>query len=237
MKPIETKNILLLMAIMLIISCGKGDDSENPDPDPDTNTTNMPGKAVATLPANGEPCSEYDAVVGDATKARIKFSWHGASKATSYILKIKEQETLVVDKTISGTSNFIILDKGKTYVWTVTAKNSDGETLSDTNSFTTPGEPIGNYVPYAAVITFSVDDMTDMASLSWVGSDQDTGTGNLSFDVLITENTNELILLEDVTQTSIADFSVVSHATYQIKIKTSDQYGSYSISILNHVYE
>lgn len=238
MKTLKN-SIVLLLTLGLIISCsdsggdsGEPNNNENPDP-----VVNVPAKPVAILPANGETCADYNSIGSDDSKAGIDFSWNKVTDAKTYILKVAKSETLVVNKELAGTSNYVILDKGETYNWTVTAKNSAGESISITNSFTTPGEPIGNYVPYAAVINFDINTDNDMASLSWVGNDQNDAVEDLTFNILVTEDDIELISLEDTTQTSVSDFNVIFNSTYKIEIKTTDASGSTSISVFNYTYQ
>lgn len=224
------KTICFSVGLGLLVSCGGG----NSDGDP---VVNLPAKPNLSLPANGENCSAYTVVASDNTKAEISFSWTGAAYATSYILVLTQAGTEVLKKEISTTSYKVILDKGKTYSWTVTAKNSDGVNASATNSFTTPGNPIGNYVPYTAVINFNINKSTSIASLSWIGKDEDSTTGELKYDIEIKKDNVVIQSLTNQTISSIADFAAVLNATYQIKINTIDKQGSYSTSIVTYTYE
>ncbi|WP_140485339.1 hypothetical protein [Flavobacterium sp. GSA192] len=231
MRIINIKTIFLFVGLGLIASCGSGGDS------PAEPEVKLPEKSILALPVNGETCSAFGVIANDDTKAEINFSWGAASHADSYILKITQAGNLVVNQTLSTTTHKAILDKGKTYSWTITAKNTDGENLSTTHSFTTPGKPIGNYVPYAAVINFNINSSTSMASLSWIGKDEDSNTNELKYDISIKEDNVSKVSLTNQTQTSLADFAVKLNSTYQIKINTIDKHGSYSSSVLNYTYE
>lgn len=224
------KTICFSVSLGLLVSCGGGSSDGEPK-------ENLPAKPNLSLPVNGENCSIYTVVASDNTKAEISFSWAGATYATSYALVVTQAGTEVVNKEISTTSYKAILDKGKTYSWTVTAKNKKGVNASTTNSFTTPGNPIGNYVPYAAVINFSVNATSSMASLSWVAKDEDSATTDLKYDIEIKKDNVVIQSLTNQTLTSIADFAAVLNATYQIKINTIDKQGSYSTSIVTYTYE
>ena len=226
------KTIGFFVGLGLLVSCGGGGSNSDGEP-----VVNLPEKPNLSLPANGENCSTYTVVASDNTKAEISFSWAAATYATSYVLVVTQAGTEVAKKEISTTSYKVILDKGKTYSWTVTAKNKDGVNASATNSFTTPGNPIGNYVPYAAVINFSVNSTTSMASLSWVGKDEDSATTDLKYDIEIKKDNVVIQSLTNQTVTSIADFAAVLNATYQIKINTIDKSGSYSTSIVTYTYK
>ncbi len=76
-----------------------------------------------------------------------------------------------------------------------------------------------------------------MASLSWVGKDEDSNASELKYDIEIKEDNAVLQSLTNKTQTSVADFVVKLNATYQIKITTIDKYGSYSSSVYTYTYQ
>ncbi|MEL1240949.1 hypothetical protein [Flavobacterium flavipallidum] len=231
MKIIHIKTTFLLIGLGLLVSCGGGGGGS------DTPPVNLPATPSLSLPANGEPCSSYTAVTNNTAKAEISFSWASAAYATSYTIVVTQAGTVVANQTVTTNSLKVVLDKGKTYSWTVTAKNNDGEKSSATYSFTTPGNPIGNYVPYAAVINFSVNSSNSMASLSWVGKDEDAATSELKYDIEIKKDNVVIQTLTNQTVTSIADFVAVLNSTYQIKVNTIDKYGSYSSSIVTYTYQ
>lgn len=228
MRIINIKTALLFIGLRLIFSCGGGSDSPN-EP-----VINLPEKATLALPLNGENCSDFKAVTNNDTKAEITFSWGASAHASSYILKITQSGTEIINQVLTTTTHKAVLDKGKTYSWTVTAKNSEGENLSATHSFTTPGNPVGNYVPYAAIINFNINNSTSMATLSWVGKDEDSNTSELKYDIEIKEDNNVLLSLTNQISTSVPDFLVKLNATYRIKINTIDKHGSFSSSIFSY---
>lgn len=233
MRIIDIKTIFLFTGLGLMVSCGGGSDSPA-EPEP---VVNIPVKSVLALPVNGELCSDFVVVAANDAKAEISFSWGVSTYATSYILKITQSGIEVLNTELSTTSYKAVLDKGKTYSWTITAKNSDGVNTSVTNSFTTPGKPIGNYVPYAAVINFNVNRDTSMATLSWVGKDEDSNANELKYDISIKEDNVSKVSLTNQTQTSITDFVLKLNSTYEIKINTIDKQGSYSTSLLTYIYQ
>ncbi len=232
MKIINIKTIFLFIGLGLLVSCGGGGSDS-----PAVPVVNLPGTPVLSLPINGETCSDYTVVASNTAKAEISFSWATTAYATSYVLVVTQSGTEVVNQEITTTSYKAVLDKGKTYSWTIKAKNKDGVKTSATNSFTTPGTPIGNYVPYAAVINFSINNSTRMASLSWAGKDEDSNASELKYDIEIKKDNTVIQSLTNQTQTSVADFGAILNSTYQIKIKTIDKKGSYSNSILTYIYQ
>ncbi len=224
------KTIFLFVSLGFLTSCGGGGGSS------EEQVVNLPEKPSLSLPANGENCSAYTVVASDNTKAEIGFSWNSAAYASSYVLVITQAGNTILNQTLTSTTYKTILDKGKTYSWTVTAKNNDGINTSATYSFTTPGNPIGNYVPYAAVINFSINSTSSMASLSWVGKDEDSVTADLKYDIEIKQDNTIIQSLTNQTVTSIADFAAVLNSTYQIKINTIDKQGSFSSSVYSYTY-
>lgn len=231
MKKIANRIILIATVVTFVFSCGGSDDSSS------DRVVNVPAKPILSLPVNGEMCATYTAVPSDDTKAEITFNWDAVSNATTYVLNITESGNSVASRTTSEVTYKVILQKGKTYSWTVTAKNKHGENTSVTNSFTTPGVPIGNYVPYAAVINFNVNNVTSMATLSWVGKDEDAVVTDLRYNVTVTEDANTLVSLEKTAQLSVPSFNAKLNSTYIIKVDTYDKLGSYATSTINYLYK
>ncbi|MFA9187081.1 hypothetical protein AAGV33_07495 [Flavobacterium sp. FBOR7N2.3] len=232
MRIINIKTIFLFIGLGLMVSCGSGGNDSPEEP-----VVNLPEKPALALPVNGETCSDFTVVANNDNKAEISFTWSATAHASSYVLKVTQSGTEITSQTLTGTNYKLILDKGKSYSWTVTAKNNDGENTSATHSFTTPGNPVGNYVPYAAVINFNVNSSTSMATLSWIGKDEDSNTNELKYDIEIKEDSNVLVSLTNQTATSVADFVAKLNSTYRIKINTIDKNGSYSSSVLSYTYQ
>ena len=86
-----TKSIIIsaiLVLTSLLFSCSGGSDSAK---EPITEEVNPPTKAVGTLPVNGEPCSDYEAVSGDDAVVSISFNWNAAQYAQNYELVVNQQ--------------------------------------------------------------------------------------------------------------------------------------------------
>ena len=152
---IEVTSLVFSMLILLV-SCSDGDGGGVSDDGPEP----PPAKAIGTLPANGEPCSDYEDVASDDSRVSVLFNWNVAQFADSYVLTVLEGSTEVFSNTFSTLSAKVELDRGKTYRWSVTSVNGDGQTGGDSNSFTTPGTPVGNFAPYTAEITVAFDQGT-----------------------------------------------------------------------------
>ncbi|WP_375325374.1 hypothetical protein [Flagellimonas sp. GZD32] len=218
--------------LILVSSCGGGGEGEQPLPEPEPEPiNNLPAKVIGTLPANGEPCSDYTEVSTDATKVVISFDWQTAEYTDNYELVITESSSEVFKDTYTDTNTQVELQRGKTYSWSVKSINEFGETTGDTYSFTTPGTPVGNFAPYAAEISIDFNTESMEASVSWVGSDEDGDA--LIFEVKVWENENLLIEEVDYTQESLELFAYIQEGSYTIEVVSKDPLGNFSISTMH----
>ena len=223
-KSILFQSITALLIIMLQ-SCGASGTGEEPP-----TQKSPPTKAVGVLPANGEPCSDYDEVSSEA-RALVLFGWNAAQLAQRYEVVVYENGNEAARQGTSALEAKIELDRGKTYTWEVIAINNDGETTSSTYSFTSPGIPIGNYAPYAAEITVEFDSVAMEMSISWVGSDEDGD--NLSYDVRVHEA--GVLIHESLGQsgTFLEPLPYIPITNYTIEVVSGDDQGSFSNSEIN----
>ena len=237
MIQLSKKHIIsfLVLLSILVFSCGDSGGGSDPDPNPNPDPEgNLPRKAQAILPANGEPCSEFEEVVGDPTKVLIFFEWSSAQLAQEYEIRIFAGQNQVFNESTASLESSTILDGGKSYTWYIIAKNTEGETQSDTFSFTTPGEPDGNYAPYAAQISLDYNSSTSEMSVSWVGGDEDGDS--LTYDVKVWE---EGVLIEDfteLTETSLDPITVFPIFEYRVEVISTDSFGDFSVSTVSLVY-
>ncbi|MEQ5790319.1 hypothetical protein J4E06_04590 [Muricauda sp. NFXS6] len=213
--------------VVLLSSCGGGDGGEQPSPEPEP-TNDLPMAVTGTLPANGEPCSDYEEVPSDESKVLIAFNWNEAQFADSYELAVLEGSSEIFKNTYSNVETQVELQRGKTYTWSVTAINEFGETSGSTYSFATPGIPLGNYAPYAAEISVDFDTETMEMSVSWLGKDEDGDT--LVYDVKVLENNNTLFEEVDYSTDSLGPIQFVSGETYVVEVISKDTSGNFSIS-------
>ncbi|MGW9687298.1 hypothetical protein [Flagellimonas sp. 2504JD1-5] len=223
-KSIMFKSIIGIFTIALF-SCGGGDGGGEEPPE---EQKNPPAKAVGTLPVNGEPCSDYEEVSNDDSKVLVAFKWNAAQLAQNYVLRIVEGSTEVFRNSLSVLETKVELERGKTYSWSLTSANSDGETVGDTYSFTTPGIPQGNFAPYAAGISIEFNTQNTELSISWVGSDEDGD--QLTYDVSVWENDIILVEENDYDQITIAPIIYQSGEDYSVEVVSKDTSGNFSIS-------
>lgn len=229
-KIIKGKVILLFVLIVGSSSCEKPKDA---DAVVEKTPFNTPDMAQGTLPENGESCADVEAVSGEPLKVAVLFQWTSSEFADDYELKVFESLNEIFSDTLASLEATVELDRGKSYFWSITAKNGDGETVSSTFSFTTPGEPIGNYVPYAAVITVEFNTTTSEMEVFWAGSDEDGDT--LMYDLVIKEDKKILMELSNLSTDSLDAIPFIPSSAYNIEVTSKDNFGNFSISKHNEI--
>ena len=226
MIEILKKNVLfLLMGIAVLNSC---EEPKDVDTVVEKEPTRIPSMVQGTLPKNGEPCSDVEVISGAPLKVSVLFQWTSAEFADDYELKVFESQNAIHAETLTSLEATVELDRGKSYSWSVSAKNGEGETVSDTFSFTTPGEPVGNYVPYAAVISVEFDVTASEMNVSWIGSDEDGDT--LIYDVSVKEDGNVLVEFTDLSADYLDSIPFVPTSSYEIEVICKDNFGNFSVS-------
>lgn len=216
--------LYFLLVLVLSSSCDKSTstDTEKQIEKP------LPTKPQGLLPLNGELCSVFESVANDESKASILFTWNASKNAVNYDLSVFEGSQEIDKITVGALEARVVLDKGKSYTWQVSAINETGVAQSDTYSFTTPGQSILNYAPYAAEIFMEFDTDNKLLNINWMGSDEDGDS--LVFDVQVTEN--EVLLFEETNleQQSLGALDYIENATYYVSVRTTDSFGNFSIS-------
>lgn len=215
---------LMVLVFVLFSSCDKGTSTETEK----QIDKPLPTKAQGTLPANGEPCSDFNPVPNDDSKVSVPFKWNASQNAINYDLSVLEGAQEVAKTTVGALETSVTLERGKTYSWTVTSKNETGTTVSDTYSFTTPGQALGNYAPYAAEIALDFDTDNQVFNVSWTAADEDGDS--LTYDVVILEG--ETVVQEELglTINTIEGIAYVNDTSYTVKIITKDVVGNFSVS-------
>tara|TARA_B100000949_G_scaffold235613_1_gene260463 strand:+ start:8301 stop:9017 length:717 start_codon:yes stop_codon:yes gene_type:complete len=221
---------LIFSMLILLVSCSDGGGSDDGPEPPPAQIETLPVKAIGTLPTNGETCSDYEEVVGDEFKVLVLFNWDAAQFAESYLLTILEGNSQVFNNSFTTLSTSVELDRGKTYTWSVTSINEDGQTNGDSYSFTTPGVPTGNFVPYTAEITVMFDEASSEMTVSWVGSDEDGDP--LTYDVKVFEEGMSIFESLDLAVSEIGPLSFKFNTDYGVEVISRDDSGSFSISTL-----
>jgi len=223
-----TNRILCLISLALIGACSKKDSNNNTNTNPPVNQQQNPTKATAVLPVNGDFCTDYSEIPGDSENIKVVFKWSSAQNTNSYRLQVFDSTTEVHSETSTNLETDVTLLRGKAYSWQITTINTDAETTSDTFSFTTPGEAITNYVPYAAEIEMTFDKSASTLTVSWVGDDEDNDT--IVYDITIKEGNVELVNEIDLTTNEYGPIDAIADMVYTVEVISKDPTGNISIS-------
>ena len=215
---------LLIILKVIFLSCADGKEDEDTPFDQNI----LPTKAMGVLPANGEPCSDYQEISDDDSKVLVDFRWNMAQFAKSYVLTISEGTALAFSNSLNTTQTNVTLNRGTTYTWWVTSVNDSGETAGDTYSFTTPGIPEGNFAPYAAEIEIEFDTSSLEMLVAWIGRDEEDDI--LKYDVVVKQGDDVLLEETDTSSTSLAPLNYINGTEYSVEVKSTDTSGSFSFS-------
>lgn len=223
------KKIVLLLATLLILSCGKKGSPGAPDPEP----IPAPGKTLLILPTANELC--LSGTVVSLTETNITFQWSAAANAESYEVTIKNLETNAVSsQTTNSTTLIVKLLRNTPYSWWVNSKSTKSTvtTASDTWRFFNAGFGVTAYAPYPAEITSptmaqAINAVGGKINLSWKGADVDNDIA--SYDVYLGTTTTPS-LISNVTTSYLNDVSVTPKTTYYWKVITKDSKGNTSDS-------
>ena len=208
---------------MVFWSCG-GDDDPPPPPE-----NQAPSTPTTIYPANNELCIDNE----------VNFQWNASTDpegdAITYLVEVSKSNSfspLEDSKTVSTTSTTITLDKGISFYWRVTAKDSKGlsSDTSSSNGFYTEGEGVSNYAPFSPVLVApnlneTIQETT--ANLQWTASDVDEDP--LKYDVYFgTQNppTNTVSSNQDATSYNA---TLNASTTYYWKIVAKDNNGGQTI--------
>lgn len=222
-KKFIRHSFIFFILIVIVSSCEEAATNELDDL-----SIELVGKPEGILPTNAETCSDFTEVEGEIDKAIIFFTWSAAANADNYLIEVIATGMVTSSATVNTTSTELILKKGTSYSWRITAKNDSSETQSDTFSFITPGEGTGNFAPYAADITMDFNAETSALVISWIGKDKDGDT--LTYDVFVKENDEIIIDDKDLTIVALSPIIAVAGATYVVQVTSKDSFGNFAIS-------
>lgn len=211
------------LILAFLFSCGGGSSDTPPEQGDE-----MPEKVIGSLPVNGEPCSDYEEVLGNNSMVSILFKWSIAQTAKSYDVIVYEGASEILRKSVTTSETRIELNRGKTFTWQVISKNGTAESKSNTYSFTTPGKPEGNFAPYAADIDVEFNSIAQEMVVTWICNDEDGDT--LTYNVKIVQELTGEIRYEGLIETSLEPIQYIPGTTYYLEIQAIDTFGNFSIS-------
>ncbi|MGB6151770.1 MAG: hypothetical protein WBG48_07245 [Pricia sp.] len=225
MRKFKTVFIVLgFLFSTFFVSCDKG---TSPEEFPITDT-NPIVKTIGLLPLNGELCSDYELVPDEVLEILVLFKWNTIEKVKNYALVVYDGTDEITRISAISSEVKVRLQRGKTYSWTIIAINGEQEILGDTYSFTTPGVPLGNYAPYAADISLTVDATNTLLSIEWVGADEDDDA--LTYDVSVYRGEEVIQEFFNISDTFLQPFSVGPETAYTVKVISKDGFGNFSVS-------
>ena len=214
--------IRLILVGLLVTACGGKDDNKN---DPPEDTEKELGAFNLEFPENNLICTEGEDNGTDGVS--IEFQWSGSTNATSYEIKITNQETNSTDtRTVTTTSLTIGLPKGTQFSWAVTAILGSKTLPSDSWNFYSEGTSTENFAPFPAEIGVS-DNGNGTVSVSWVGEDLDDDLEN--YDVYIGSGETLELILENTTLLNTT-YNITAGQQYAIKVISKDSNNNSSTS-------
>ncbi len=214
--------IKLILMGLLVASCGGKDDNNNNPPE---ETEKELGAFNLVFPENNLICTEGEDNGTDGVS--IEFQWSGSTNATSYEVKITNQETNSTDsRTVTTTSLAVGLPKGTQFSWAVTAILGSKTLVSDSWNFYSEGTSTENFAPFPAEIGVS-DNGNGTVTVSWVGEDLDDDLEN--YDVYIGSGETLELILENTTLLNTT-YNITAGQQYAIKVISKDSNNNSSTS-------
>ncbi len=213
---------LLFSTFLSLISCGGGDGGGDTPPAPEVK---LPTAATLSAPTNNNECLDG---------SDVNFSWQAGTNNDSFILNIKDLNSKEVFTHNSTTpSKTVTLTKGVPYSWYVTSMSSSSskKVYSPTWKFYLAGDSVSNYAPFPPdLLSPTYGAALNAGSIQFTWSASDADGDNLTFSVLLDQNTNpSTVISSDLTNNSI-NANLSESGTYYWKIIATDPSGSNTAS-------
>jgi len=224
MKKAFRLSAILLSITIIFIACKKNNNDE-PIPIPSTVTLSTPSNSAACIQGTS----------ANGVTASVEFTWSAASNVESYQIVIKDLSLQTsLNYTTTSTSYTAKLNTNTPYSWYIMAKNSSGNTTSDTWKFYLSATPASNYIPFPADLTTpalgatinSNGAATVQVTFQWTGSDPDNNIASYAFYLDNTNASKQVV----AAQTTTSFTQNISTGTYFWKIVTTDKAGNTSTS-------
>lgn len=224
------KNLKMLIACLLFLSCGKGDNSEPESPKPEI----KPSAALLDLPLNNEVCTT--GLIVSATESTISFSWKASENTESYDLFVKNLESGITSTiSVNQSTASMTLKRNSPYLWYVTSKTtkSNSTAKSETWKFYNQGQGAKSYAPFPAeIIAPTMGESLSVTSgkikLVWNGSDPDDDI--VDFDIYFGISSSPLLLKSGVKESELQDVTIIQGTTYYWQVISKDGKGNTSES-------
>ena len=213
-----------LLAVCILWGCG-------PDPIPE------PQPTVLISPSDGDLCT-LASKVNDAER-QVRFQWTAALNTDVYELIVQNTQTgLQFTKQTSLLTESLILPMGTPYKWYVLSKSTltPAVNQSDIWQFYLEGEPNATYVPFPARLVTPenqvvlVKSETEEYFFQWEGLDLDNDISH--YDLYLGDDPDTMSLKKDNITTEQTNLNLISPGTYYWQIKTFDEEGNQSTSLL-----
>ncbi|WP_121811792.1 hypothetical protein [Mucilaginibacter kameinonensis] len=226
------RKLLTYITILLIATgCGKSGGGDTPPQPPP-----VPGVSALLFPAKDELCNQGTVV--SATQSKVVFKWSSASNADSYSISIKNLLTgASVSQPATQTQLEVTLDRNTPYSWNVvslSSKNTDAKTLSDTWKFYNSGPGVVSYAPFPAeavspAVGASVATSTEHTyNVVWKASDVDNDI--LNYDLYFGDSTTPPLVAAKIKDSFYNKLPVRQATTFYWKVVTRDSNGNTSES-------
>ncbi|MDD4970607.1 MAG: hypothetical protein PHT07_14370 [Paludibacter sp.] len=198
---------------------------------------NPPGSITLITPLNNATCIQ--GISASNTTSLVKFTWSDATNVESYQIVIKNLTLQSsINYTTIYTSYTATLNTNTSYSWYVVAKNSSGNSTSDTWKLYLTGTPTSDYAPFPAGLTAPASGSTINSNsaatvevtFQWIGNDPDNDIASYT---LYLDNTNASTqVVASLTATSVTQ-NIARGKTYFWKVVTANKVGNISTSAVS----
>jgi hypothetical protein len=219
---------LLIVASLILFSCGGSSDSDEPIITPPTPTNEAPSVPALNSPIDGLLCTDLS----------LDFSWNASSDPdgdnVSYTIQVATNNSFsenLQTKSVSSTSTTFNLLKGLAYYWRVSAKDAKNKSssYSTIRKFYSEGEGVSNHLPYTAALISPVLNTvlnTNSTTLEWSSSDADDDP--LNYDIYFGETNSPELLVENASS-STYEVNLEANTIYYWKIVVKDDAGGEAV--------
>jgi len=221
------KNLILILAVSLGISCGGDDNDEMPT----EVILDNPRAVLLNFPVNNTECNEGE-ILSDG-RSKVIFKWDADLNNDSYTIYLKNLETDVINNyntTFEELSISIL--RGAPYSWWVVSKVSGNPVTAESSiwKFYSAGLPKESHPPFPAEVLSPIMGSpidSGAITLKWEGTDVDDDIA--SYTVLLDNSEIPTTSIGNATTNSI-NKEVESGKIYYWKVITTDANGNSSNS-------